>query len=82
MRTTLKQKHDQNIREITEKTEKLNAHDNILQTLEDIELKDMQTSLKFYQTYQKYSLTNQLAHVKVDLDVGQLPDLIKRNEQA
>lgn len=38
----------------------------------------MDTNLKFYQTYEKYFITNHLSQIKIDLDVFALPVIHKK----
>lgn len=37
--------------------------------------------MKFYQTYEKYTITNQLSQIKVDLDTTRLPALAPKVDQ-
>lgn len=37
--------------------------------------------MKFYQTYEKYTITNQLSQMKVDLDPSKLPIITPKVDQ-
>lgn len=41
-------------------------------------MKDLDTNLKFYQTYEKYFITTHLSQIKIDLDVFELPVIHKK----
>ena len=49
--------------------------------MKEIELKDIETSMKFYQTYEKYTITNQLSQIKVDIESIRFPALFPKVEQ-
>lgn len=41
-------------------------------------MKDLDTNLKFYQTYEKYFITNHLSQIKIDFDINTLPIIHKK----
>lgn len=59
---------------IDSKIEKLAGQQKILESLKDIDLKDLETNMKFYQTYEKFTLNTQTT---VDIEFSKLPELCK-----
>lgn len=51
LRGAVKAKYEESVREINEKMEKLMGQQKILENLKEIDLKDLETNVKFYQTY-------------------------------
>lgn len=58
LKSTIKTKHEEQLKEIHKKLDNLAGHQHIIQSLKEIELKDLETNAKFYQTYQKVSFNN------------------------
>ena len=74
-------KHEEQIKDISSKMEQVVSNQHLVQSLKDVELKDLETNAKFYQTFEKFSL-NGIKNVQAEIDFNQLPHIFKEKDYS
>ena len=57
------------------------SNQHLVQSLKDVELKDLETNAKFYQTFEKFHL-NGMKNVQAEIDFNQLPHIFKEKDYS